>query len=129
MVGSKMPDPNTNEMFLVVGVGGAAGLAGGTITALSETMTRKQVFATVFSSLILGSFVPPFLSVFWSFDWRVSGFIGLVLGLSCVAVVAGLKKLGDQFAKKPVTVVGAIIPQIRDVVEEDSPPITTGGGK
>lgn len=112
-----MPD-GSHELLIVAGIGGAAGLAGGAVTALSETMTRRQVIATVMSGLGFGSFVPPALMAVWQFPPGLAGLIGFVCGLACVGLVSGVRKVGDLFGRNP----GKFIPQIRDAMKDDAKP-------
>lgn len=105
----------SHDHMIVAGIGGAAGIAGGAITALSETMTRRQVIATVMSGLGFGSFVPPALMAVWEFHPGLAGLIGFVCGLACVGLVAGVRKVGDVFGKQP----GRFIPQIRDAMDDE----------
>lgn len=112
-----MPDPVAAENLLAVGVGGAAALLGGGATALSENMTRKQVFGTLVSSLGLGCFVAPAVGHYCGLHWIASGCIGFALGIGCIPLVAGIRKVASKFAASP----GAFIPQIRDAMKDESP--------
>ena len=114
-----MPDElATNQAVIGAAVGGVAGLGGAAVTALSENMTRKQVCATVISGLGFGSFVPPAVMTIWQFHPVLSGLIGFCCGLTAVGLVAGVRKVGEVFGRKP----GAFIPQIRDAMNDDRRP-------
>lgn len=119
-----MADTNENNALIVAWIGGAAGLAGGAVTALSETMTRKQVAATVISGLGFGAFVPPALISMWQYPPGVAGIIGFVCGLTAVGLTAGFKKISLRWADKP----GAFIPQIRDAMKDDPATPNKGAG-
>jgi hypothetical protein len=108
-----MPD-GSHEHLITAGIGGAFGLAGGAVTALSETMTRKQVVATVTAGVGFGASVPPALMSVWQFHPGLAGLMGLVCGLACVGLVTGVRKIGDVFGRQP----GRFIPQIRDAMDE-----------
>lgn len=110
-----MPDLQNHDAAIAIGLGGVAGLAGASVTALSETMTRKQVTATVISGLGFGSFVPPAVMTLWQFHPFLSGLIGFICGLTAVGLVTGVRKVGDWFGKNP----GKFIPQIREAMKED----------
>jgi drug/metabolite transporter (DMT)-like permease len=112
----------TNQAVIAAGVGGVAGLGGAAVTALSENMTRKQVAATVIAGLGFGSFVPPAVMTLWQFHPVLSGLIGFCCGLTAVGLVAGVKKIGEVFGKRP----GAFIPQLREPMKDD--PGTGGAG-
>jgi drug/metabolite transporter (DMT)-like permease len=104
----------TNQAVIAAGVGGVAGLGGAAVTALSENMTRKQVAATVIAGLGFGSFVPPAVMTLWQFHPVLSGLIGFCCGLTAVGLVAGVKKIGEVFGKRP----GAFIPQLREQLKD-----------
>lgn len=111
-----MPDTTMNETVLVTAVGGAAGLAGGSVVALSENMTRRQVLATVIAGTGFGSFVPPALMSMWQFPPAISGLVGFVCGLTCIGLVAGFQKISAAFGRRP----GAFISQIKDAMAEET---------
>jgi hypothetical protein len=119
-----MPD-GTNEMLIVASVGGAGGLAGGAVSALSENMTRRQVVATVISSLGFGSFVPPAVMSVWQLHPGLAGIVGFVCGLTCVSLVAGVQRVGKAVSRNP----GKFIRQLKNITPEDDTPIPEKEGK
>ncbi len=121
-----MTDQPTNEAIAVAIVGGGAALIGGGTITLSEKMTRKEVYLCIVSSLGLGCFVPPALTSFWQFDWRLAGLIGLVLGLCCLGIVAAFKKLSDLFGSKPGVIVSQFNPTLGKIISgtlDDKPSV------
>lgn len=75
--------------------GGVGAMATGGATALTHATSRKQSWAIMLTSMSLGAYVGPAISIHMGYGLAVSGTIGLLSGLVALGVMAWGKRLSD----------------------------------
>lgn len=89
--------------------GGAGGMVGGGVATIPAKLERKITLTTVIFAIAIGAFSPGVASRFTDMGWQESGLLGTVLGAMVLGILAGLKSLGQYFAKNPRRAIGDLI--------------------
>lgn len=75
--------------------GGVGAMATGGATALTQSTSRKQSYAIMLTSMAVGSFVAPAVSLNMGYGLAVSGTIGLCSGLVALGIMSYAKRMSD----------------------------------
>lgn len=86
-----------SEMVAPVAAGVTGGLVGGTVTALSRPMTRREVFFCLFGGLGIGAFAPPAVIAYYDLPPLVAGAIGFAGGVSVFGVISGMQLFTNRW--------------------------------
>lgn len=109
-----MTDEEVKTAVAVAAASSAVGIMGGSVAALNQNLTRKQIFATIISSLGFSSTAPAMLVSVWGVHPVLAVFVGFLLGLSCVGLTAYI----TAATKNPGYLIIRLIPFLRAALDK-----------
>lgn len=114
-----MPDPQVSDPITLSITGSIGSLMGACVVAMNDKMSRKEIIATIVGALMFGCFIPPALTEYYRLNWGLSGLIGVVVGLTSIGIITGIRMIGAKFGANPARFIPSQV--IKDALKDDSP--------